>query len=383
MSAPDVHNELYIDTHIIDSYGFSSHGIHEKRYHTGSETPETPVTPVTPHEEFMSSGRKCLLAAERFVISDEMAPKLNRIVNAYNSIYYFEKNKNLDNDAENVGTMIARMKWYKNYKNKYENKKEFEYFWVILSDIIKIQAMLINQRQPKEISIFIEEVFIKGYFVLTYECWGEQRFQEIMEENSYEIKKFEIFIDMYKEIASIVKFINIMTTIYVNANGVSPRALPFFEKIPKGVDFTSIMNQCREVITNEDIFGMDNELNNMANNLKFLRRRLAEIAEMNNVDVESKSGYLKALENSYSDDIINHYIYSVDSNIDIINDYSDNFSKNQDIKKYYYERIDKKILMDLLNQIKEEMRREELKIKRNNDLDKLKKISDKKLKEYS
>ncbi|CAG8702565.1 3329_t:CDS:1, partial [Racocetra persica] len=200
MSTPDFVDNLHVEhvgPYIIENFGFSSYGIRGKQYNTGYETPESPSSPVTPHKEFSYSN-----------ISDETASKLERIGKAYDSIEDFEKRKDLEDDAENVGTMVARMKWYKVYRSKYENIKVFGYFWMILSDIIKIQAMLINQRQPKEISVFIEEVFIKGYLVLAYECWGERRFHEIGMQHSNlniydEIEKSEIFIDMYKEIAAI------------------------------------------------------------------------------------------------------------------------------------------------------------------------------------
>ncbi|CAG8461078.1 1877_t:CDS:2 [Racocetra fulgida] len=358
MSTPDfVDNQHveHVEPYIIENSGFSSYGIRGKQYDTGYETPESPSSPVTPHKEFSYSN-----------ISDEMASKLERIGKAYNSIEDFEKRKDLENDAENVGTMVARMKWYKVYRSKYENIKVFGYFWMILSDIIKIQAMLINQRQPKEINVFIEEVFIKGYLV----------------------------------------FINIMTTIYVNTNGLNPRTITFFEQIPKGADLTSIMNQCRELIMIEDTFEMENELNKMAYYLKYLKRRLAEVAEMNNVDVENKSEYLKALEKSYHWNYWNHWnaVFEYDINAtssynntndgiktstnnstNITNSHTNTKNsftkrKNPELRKYYYEMYGKEALMDLLNELKEEMRREELKTKRINDLNKLKKYKESKIK---
>ncbi|CAG8499531.1 12723_t:CDS:1 [Cetraspora pellucida] len=375
MSIPDFVDNLHVEPYLIDSFGFSSYGIRGKQYHTGYETPESPGSPITPHKEFSYSN-----------ITDEMASKLERIGKAYDSIEDFEKNKDLENDAENVGTMVARMKWYKVYRTKYENIKVFGYFWMILSDIIKIQAMLINQRQPREISVFIEEVFIKGYLVLAYECWGERMFQEIGMANSKlnifdEIEKSEIFIDMYKEIAAIVSFINIMTTIYVSTNGVNPRTITFFEQIPKGADLTSIMNQCRELIMIEDIFEMENELNQMAYYLKHLKRRLAEIAEMNNVDVENKSEYLKALEKSYNWTAVFENDANATNSYNNTNDGNSFIKrKNPELRKYYYEMYDREALMDLLNELKEEMRREELKTKRINDLNKLKKFKESKIK---
>ncbi|CAG8698039.1 7272_t:CDS:1, partial [Dentiscutata heterogama] len=332
--------------HVSDGFGFSSYGIRGK---PGSDTPESPEPPVTPNKEFRYSN-----------ISDEMASKLERIDKAYKSIKDFEKSKDLENDAENVGTMIARMKWYKVYRSKYENIKVFGHFWMILSDIIKIQAMLINQRQPKEICFFIEEVFFEGYLVLAYECWGERRFQEFrtahlnFNVNVYdEIERSDIFTDMCKEIAAIISFINIMTSIYVNVNGVNPRTITFFEQIPEGADLTSIMNHCRELSNNEDIFETENEISKMSHYLKFLKRRLAEVAEMSNIDVENKSEYLKALEKSYNwnaaysfnstntNDSVN-----ITSHTNTINNFAntniDNVKhKNSELKKYYYEMHDK------------------------------------------
>ncbi|KAF0460712.1 hypothetical protein F8M41_000585 [Gigaspora margarita] len=368
MSTPD---QLHIDIpdfHIIDSFGFSSYGIRGK---PGTETPESPGTPITPHKEFKYTN-----------VSDEMTSKLERIDKAYESIKEFEKNKDFENDAENVGTMIARMKWYKVYRTKYENIKVFGHFWMILSDIIKIQAMLINQRQPKEIQNFIEEVFIKGYFVLAYECWGEQRFQEFrmayLNINAYdEIERSEIFIDMYKEIDAIDNFINIMSSIYVNtnANGVNPRTKEFFEQIPEGADLTNMMDQCRKLSNIEDIFEMENEtdkMNKMTYYLKFLKRKIAEIAEMNNIDVENKSEYLKELEKSYNwNSIYDKDINATTNNVKL---------KNSELEKYYYEMHDKEVLIELLNQLKEEMRRKELKTKRIIDLDILKKFQESKSK---
>ncbi|CAG8673000.1 9824_t:CDS:2 [Gigaspora rosea] len=343
MSTPD---QLHIDIpefHIIDSFGFSSYGIRGK---PGTETPESPGTPITPQKEFKYTN-----------ISDEMTYKLERIDKAYESIKKFEKSKDLENDAENVGTMIARMKWYKVYRTKYENIKIFGHFWMIFSDIIKIQAMLINQRKPKEIQNFIEEVFIKGYFVLAYECWGEQKFQEYrtayLNINAYyEIERSEIFIDMHKEIVAIDNFINIMSSIYVdtNANGVNPRTKTFFEQIPEGADLTNMMDQCRKLSIVEDIFEMDNEsgqMNKMEYYLKFLKRKIAEIAELNNIDVGNKNNVKR---------------------------------KNSELEKYYYEMHDKEVLIELLNQLKEEMKRKELETKKNEDLDILKKFKESKSK---
>ncbi|CAG8515730.1 25084_t:CDS:2 [Dentiscutata erythropus] len=328
MSVSDVLDKLLIDIQNIDiqnGFGFSSYGIRGK---PGSETPESPETSVTPNNELPNNEFRYSNIFDEMTSELERidnASRLERIDNAYKSIEGFEKSKDLENDAENVGTMIARMKWYKVYRSKYGNIKIFGHFWMILSDIIKIQAMLINQRQPKEINVFIEEVFIKGYFVLADDCWGKRSFQEFRTAhlklgiNVYDkIVGSEIFIDMCKEIAAIVSFINIMTSIYVNNNEVNPRTKTFFEQIPEGADLTSIMNQCRELSNNnDDILEMENERNKMnqcrelSNNkdiiememthyLKSLKRRLAAVAEMNNIDVENKSEYLKALEKSYN-----------------------------------------------------------------------------------
>ncbi|CAG8846186.1 1502_t:CDS:1, partial [Racocetra persica] len=189
-------------------------------------------------------------------------------------------------------------------------------------------------------------------------------------------------------IAAIVSFINIMTTIYVSTNGLNPRSITFFEQIPKGADLTSIMNQCRELIMIEDIFEMENELNKMAYYLKYLKRRLAEVAEMNNADFENKSEYLKALEKSYHWNAVFEYDINATSSYNNTNDgiktstnNSTNITnshtntknsftkrKNPELRKYYYEMYGKEELMDLLNELKEEMRREESKTKRINDL---------------